>query len=105
MTYNSEVLAQHGWYVSPGVQIGIDSNGDLHRAAQITLGILTEEYPFTTGLTIGYKWFRQFDNSNEVNPPNDLLGTKFAGKDILSEYSQVAIDSSRQLPILNRTEE
>ena len=65
MTYNSEVLAQHGWYVSPGVQIGIDSNGDLHRAAQITLGILTEEYPFTTGLTIGYKWFRQFDNSNE----------------------------------------
>ncbi len=67
MTYNSEVLAQHGWYVSPGVQIGIDSNGDLHRAAQITLGLLTEEYPFTTGLTIGYKWFRQFDNSNEKN--------------------------------------
>ena len=65
MTYNSEVFAQQGWYVSPGVQIGIDSNGDLHRAAQITLGILTEEYPFTTGLTIGYKWFRQFDNSNE----------------------------------------
>ena len=52
MTYNSEVLAQHGWYVSPGLQIGIDSNGDLHRAAQITLGILIEEYPFTTGLTI-----------------------------------------------------
>ena len=65
MTYNSEVLAQHGWYVSPGVQIGIDSNGDLHRAAQITLGILTEEYPFTTGLTIGYKWFRKFDKSGE----------------------------------------
>ena len=33
MTHNSEALAQHGWYVSPGVQIGIDSNGDLHRAA------------------------------------------------------------------------
>ena len=65
MTYNSEALAQHGWYVSPGVQIGIDSNGDLHRAAQITLGILIEEYPFATGLTIGYKWFRKFDNLNE----------------------------------------
>ena len=65
MTYNSEVLAQHGWYVSPGVQIGIDSNGDLHRAAQITLGILTEEYPFATGLTIGYKWFRKFDKSGK----------------------------------------
>ena len=63
--YKSEVLAQEGWYISPGVQIGIDSNGDLHRAAQITLGILTEEYPFTTGLTIGYKWFRKFDNSIE----------------------------------------
>ena len=65
MTYNSKVLAQQGWYVSPGLQIGIDSNGNLHRAAQITLGILIEEYPFATGLTIGYKWFRQFDNSNE----------------------------------------
>ena len=55
MTYNSEVLEQEGWYISPVVQIGIDSNGDLRRAAQITLGILTEEYPYTTGLTIGYK--------------------------------------------------
>ena len=45
--------------------IGIDSNGNLHRAAQITLGILIEDYPFTTGLTIGYKWFRKFDNSGE----------------------------------------
>ena len=52
MTYNSKVLAQRGWYVSPRLQIGIDSNGNLHRAAQITLGILIEEYPFTTGLTI-----------------------------------------------------
>ena len=65
MAYNSKVLAQQGWYVSPGLQIGIDSNGNLHRAAQITLGILIEEYPFATGLTIGYKWFRKFDNSDE----------------------------------------
>ena len=65
MTYNSKVLAQQGWYVSPGLQIGIDSNGNLHRAAQITLGILIEEYPFTTGLTIGYKWFRKFDKSGK----------------------------------------
>ena len=65
VTYNSKIFAQHGWYVSPGLQIGIDSNGNLHRAAQITLGILIEEYPFTTGLTIGYKWFRKFDNSGE----------------------------------------
>ena len=65
MTYNSEVLAQHGWYVSPGVQIGIDSKGNLHRAVQMTLGILTEEHPFATGLTFGYKWFRKLDKSGE----------------------------------------
>ena len=65
MTYNSKVLAQEGWYVSTGLQIGIDSNGNLHRAAQITLGILIEEYPFATGLTIGYKWFRKLDKSSE----------------------------------------
>ena len=65
MTYNTKALAQEGWYISPGVQIGIDSKGKLHRAAQITLGILIEEYPFTTGLTIGYKWFRNLDKSGE----------------------------------------
>ena len=65
MTYNSKVFAQQGLYVSPGLQLGIDLNGNLHRAAQITLGILIEEYPFATGLTIGYKWFRKFDNLNE----------------------------------------
>ena len=65
ITYNSKVFAQQGWYISPGVQIGIDSKGNLHRSAQITLGILIEEYPFTTGLTIGYKWYRKFDNSDE----------------------------------------
>ena len=64
-SYNAIVLAQEGLYISPGVQIGIDSKGNLHRAAQITLGILIEEYPFTTGLTLGYKWFRKLDKSGE----------------------------------------
>ena len=61
MTFNSKVLAQEGWYISPGVQIGIDSKGNLHRSVQVTLGFLIE--PFTTGLTIGYKWLRKFDKS------------------------------------------
>ena len=65
MTHKSKVLAQEGWYISPGVQIGIDSKGNLHRAVQMTLGILIEEYPFTTGLTFGYKWFRKLDKSGE----------------------------------------
>ena len=65
VTHKSKVLAQEGWYISPGVQIGIDSKGNLHRAVQMTLGILIEEHPFTTGLTIGYKWFRKLDKSGE----------------------------------------
>jgi len=28
MTFNSKVLAQEGWYISSGVQIGIDSKGN-----------------------------------------------------------------------------
>ena len=60
-----KIFSQEGWYISPGVQIGIDSKGNLHRSAQITLGLLIEEYSFTTGLTIGYKWFRKFDKSGK----------------------------------------
>jgi len=59
--FNSKVLAQEGFYLSPGVQIGIDSKGNLFRSAQITLGYLIEEVPFTFGLTIGNKWFRKSD--------------------------------------------
>ena len=65
VTHKSKVLAQEGWYISPGVQIGINSKGNLHRAVQMTLGILIEEHPFTTGLTFGYKWFRKLDKSGE----------------------------------------
>ena len=65
VTHKSKVLAQEGWYISPGVQIGIDSKGNFHRAVQITLGILKEEHPFATGLTFGYKWFRKLDKSGE----------------------------------------
>ena len=65
MTHKSKVLAQEGWYISPGVQIGIDSKGNLHRAVQMTLGIFKEENPFVTGLTFGFKWFRKLDKSGE----------------------------------------
>ena len=67
MTFNSKVLAQEGWYISPGVQIGIDSRGKIFRSAQVTLGLLIEEYHFTSGLTIGEKWYRKFDKSGKKN--------------------------------------
>ena len=71
MIFKSKVLAEEGWYISPGLQIGIDSKGNLHRSAQITLGLLIdhgvyqEEDVNTYGLTIGYKWCRQFDKSGK----------------------------------------
>ena len=65
MIFNSKILSQEGWYISPGVQIGIDSKGNLHRSKQVTLGLLIEDYPFTIGLTIGEKWFRKFDKSGK----------------------------------------
>ena len=63
LTFNSKVFTQEGWYISPGLQIGIDSKRNLHSSAQITFGLLIEEYPYTTGLTVGYKWLRNLDNS------------------------------------------
>ena len=63
--YNSKVFAQEGWYISPGLQIGIDSKGNLHRSAQVTFGVLIKEYQFTNGLSIGYKWFRNLDKSGK----------------------------------------
>ena len=56
--YSAKVFAMEGWYISPGVQIGIDSNGNLHRSTQITFGLLIKKYPFATGLTLGSKWIR-----------------------------------------------
>ena len=67
ISYNAKVVAQEGWYISPGLQVGIDAKGNLHRSAQFTFGLLIEEYPFTTGLTIGYKWFRKLDESGKKN--------------------------------------
>ena len=58
LTFNSKVFPQEGWYISPGLQIGIDSNGNTHRSAQITFGLLIKEYSFATGLTLGSKWIR-----------------------------------------------
>ena len=63
--YGTKVIAQEGWYVSPGVQIGIDSKGNSHRAAQITIGILIEDYLIATGLTIGSKWIWKPDKTGE----------------------------------------
>ena len=65
IVFNSKVLAQEGFYLKPELQIGIDSKGNLFRSAQITPGLLIEECLFTTRLTIGYKWPRNFYKSGK----------------------------------------
>ena len=56
--FSTKGISQEGWYISPGLQIGIDSNGNTHRSAQITFGLLIKEYSFATSLTLGSKWIR-----------------------------------------------
>ena len=56
--FSTKVIAQEGWYISPGLQVGIDSKGNFHRSAQITLGLYIDDFPFATGLTLGSKWIK-----------------------------------------------
>lgn len=63
--FSTKGISQEGWYISPGFQIGIDSNGNTHRSAQITFGLLIKEYSFATGLTLGSKWIRIPDKSGK----------------------------------------
>ena len=56
--FSTKVIAQEGWYISPALQLGIDSNGNTHHSLQITFGLLIKEYSFATGLTLGSKWIR-----------------------------------------------
>ena len=59
--FKSKTFPQEGYYISPGIQIRIDSDKNLFGSTQITFGILLPEslnplgLILTTGLTIGYK--------------------------------------------------
>ena len=44
-------------YISPGVQLGINSKGKIFTSAQITIGIGGTIYPIITGFTIGKRWY------------------------------------------------
>ena len=51
--FNTKAISQEGWYISPGLQIRIDSRGNLHCSGQITLGFFINDFLFATGLTLG----------------------------------------------------
>ena len=57
----------YGFYVSPGLQIGLNNNGKLFYYAQITTGgvLILENNVFAQGITYG---FRKFYNSSEHEP-------------------------------------
>ena len=45
--------------------IEIDSKGNFHYSVQISSGLLIDQYPFSIGMSKGYKWFRNFDKSGK----------------------------------------
>tara|TARA_X000001036_G_scaffold291503_1_gene270843 strand:- start:117 stop:545 length:429 start_codon:yes stop_codon:yes gene_type:complete len=45
----------HSPYISPGVQLGINSKGKMFTSAQITIGIVGTTPPI--GFTIGKRWY------------------------------------------------
>ena len=63
----SKTFSQSGFYISPGIQIGIDSDKNLFSSTQITFGFLIPEsmQPMglihTSGLTIGYKKIKKLN--------------------------------------------
>ena len=65
--FQCKTFPQEGYYISPGIQIGIDSDKNLFGSTQITLGFLVPEslnpmgLIHTTGLTIGYKKIRKLN--------------------------------------------
>ena len=60
-------LFSYGFYVSPGLQIGLNNKGKLFYSAQITTGgvFISENNVFVPGITYG---FRKFYNSSEQKP-------------------------------------
>ena len=60
-------LFSSGFYVSPGLQIGLNNKGKLFYSAQITTGgvFILENNVFVPGITYG---FRKFYNSSEQKP-------------------------------------
>ena len=60
-------LFSYGFYVSPGLQIGLNNKGKLFYSAQITTGgvFISENNVFAPGITYG---FRKFYNSSEQKP-------------------------------------
>ena len=60
-------LFSSGFYVSPGLQIGLNNKGKLFYSAQITTGrvFISEGNVFVPGITYG---FRNIYNSSEQEP-------------------------------------
>lgn len=71
--FQSKPFFQSGYYLSPGIQIGIDSDKNLFTSTQLTLGFLVPEAMnpidmiHTAGLTIGYKKIRKLNKSKNYD--------------------------------------
>ena len=72
------LFAQDIWpYISPGVQLGINSKGKIFTSAQITIGIVGPNSPI--GFTIGKRWYHLNQGKKSYNYYDFQLWPVFFG--------------------------
>ena len=67
----------HSHYISPGVQLGINSKGKIFTSAQITIGIVGTTPPI--GFTIGKRWYHLNQGKKSYNYYDFQLWPVFFG--------------------------
>ena len=60
-----------GFYLSPGLQIGMSTKGNIFSSIQVTLGYVDYEIPPAIGVTTGLRWYK-VQNKWEKYRYNDL---------------------------------
>ena len=65
------IKGQGGFYLSPGLQIGMSTKGIFFSSIQVTLGYVDYEIPPAIGVTTGLRWYK-VQNKWEKYRYNDL---------------------------------
>ena len=64
------IKGQGGFYLSPGLQIGMSTKGNLFLSTQVTFGYVDDSY-IPIGITTGLRWYK-VQNKWEKYRYNDL---------------------------------
>ena len=65
------IKGQGSFYLSPGLQIGISTKGNLFLSTQVTFGYLEDVVFIPIGVTTGLRWYK-VENKWEKYRYNDL---------------------------------